>query len=182
MVRVRLLTSILIGVLFGTVGTVLVAGQAQATEGYCGIAWGSSPKTAEPYSQDGLTDIRTGGHQCWDRMVLQMNGPAAGYDVHYVGNVYADGSGQLVPLSGGAKLQIVLKAPSYDQSGRPTYSQTAGGSLPGVNLAGYRTFRDARFAGSFEGQSTIGLGVRARLPFRVFKLDDRVVLDVAHFW
>ncbi len=34
------------------------------------------------------------------------------------------------------------------------------------------------------GQSTIGLGVRARLPFRVGTLDNptRVVIDVAHHW
>jgi hypothetical protein len=42
-------------------------------------------------------------------------------------------------------------------------------------------------AGSFEGQTTIGLGVRARLPFRVFTLDgpgngSRIVIDVAHHW
>ena len=40
-------------------------------------------------------------------------------------------------------------------------------------------------AGSFEGQTTIGLGVRARLPFRVFVLagpgsGSRLVVDVAH--
>ena len=43
------------------------------------------------------------------------------------------------------------------------------------------------FAGSFEGYTSIGLGVRARLPFRVFMLDgpgtsSRLVVDVAHRW
>jgi hypothetical protein len=38
------------------------------------------------------------------------------------------------------------------------------------------------WAGSFEGQSTIGLGVRARLPFRVLQLPGRLVIDVAHHW
>ncbi|HEX2064459.1 MAG TPA: hypothetical protein VHE80_08555 [Acidimicrobiales bacterium] len=42
-------------------------------------------------------------------------------------------------------------------------------------------------AGTFEGRSTFGLGVWARLPFRVFKLDgpgtsSRIVVDVAHRW
>ena len=54
--------------------------------------------------------------------------------------------------------------------------------LPGVNLTGYRTFRDARFVGSFEGDTQIGLGVRARLPFRVWVTDGRIVVDVAHNW
>jgi hypothetical protein len=42
-------------------------------------------------------------------------------------------------------------------------------------------------AGSFEGLTTIGLGVRAKLPFRVFTLNgpdghSRLVIDVAHRW
>jgi hypothetical protein len=104
-------------------------------------------------------------------------------DVRYVSNVYADGSGQLVPLSGGAKLRILAQAPSYDPyTGTPTYPAMTGQPLPGINLASYQTFKDAKFAGSFEGQSTVGLGVRAQLPFRVFTLDSRVVIDVAHKW
>ena len=56
-----------------------------------------------------------------------------------------------------------------------------------VNVAGYTTFRQVAWAGSFEGQTSIGLGVRARLPFRVFTLagpggGSRIVVDVAHRW
>jgi hypothetical protein len=52
---------------------------------------------------------------------------------------------------------------------------------------GFRTFRDVVYGGTYEGYSSIGLGVRARLPFRVFKLDgpgtgSRLVIDVAHQW
>jgi hypothetical protein len=115
--------------------------------------------------------------------VLDTSNNATGYDVRYVNNVYAEGSGQLIPLSGGAKLQIVAKAPSYNPStGVPTYPGISGSALPGVTLAGYKTFREAKFAGSFEGQSTIGLGARAKLPFRAMKLDSRIVIDVAHKW
>ena len=47
--------------------------------------------------------------------------------------------------------------------------------------------RQVAWAGSFEGQTTIGLGVRARLPMRAFVLNGpgdglRVVVDVAHRW
>lgn len=55
-------------------------------------------------------------------------------------------------------------------------------------MSGYSTFRQVAWGGSFEGQSTIGLGVRARLPYRVLTLTDtatgrtRVVIDVAHRW
>jgi hypothetical protein len=85
----------------------------------------------------------------------------------------SDGSGNVVPVAGGAILSVVVRAPAYQVIRTP--------------VAGYRTFRDVAWAGSFEGQTTFGLGVRARLPFRVFQLDGpgngtRVVVDVAHRW
>jgi hypothetical protein len=51
-----------------------------------------------------------------------------------------------------------------------------------VNVTGYRTFRQVAWAGSYEGESTVGLGTRARLPFRVFILPGHLVVDVAHAW
>lgn len=50
------------------------------------------------------------------------------------------------------------------------------------DVAGYGTFRQAVWSGSREGTTSIGLGVRARLPFRVFTLPGRVGVDGAHFW
>jgi len=76
-----------------------------------------------------------------------------------------------------------VHAPSYDpDTGAPTYPARAGRPLPGVDLTGYRAFRDTRFAGSFEGDTQLGLGVRARLPFRVLRVDGHVIVDVAHSW
>ncbi len=55
-----------------------------------------------------------------------------------------------------------------------------------VTVTGYRTFAQVAWAGSLEGQTTIGLGVRALLSFRVVVLPTpagtRVVVDVAHRW
>ncbi|MET9634609.1 hypothetical protein ABZX92_44900, partial [Lentzea sp. NPDC006480] len=51
-----------------------------------------------------------------------------------------------------------------------------------VDVTGYRTFRQVAWAGSWEGTTDLGLGTRARLPFRVFTLPDRIVVDVAHQW
>lgn len=149
---------------------------------YCGITWGSLPKEVNTMSTVNLTNVRTGQHECYDRMVFDFNGNVNGYHVEYVPEVYADGSGMLIPLAGAAKLQIVVRAPAYDTAGNPTYAATVNQQLPGVNLAGYQTFRQAKYAGSFEGQTTVGLGVRARLPFRVFTLENRIVVDVAHRW
>lgn len=164
----------------------LYTSQPASAAPYCGITWGSLPKTASDTSTttETLIDVRTGRHDCYDRMVIDTTAPGTGYDIRYVSNVYADGSGQLIPLNNsGAKLQVVASAPSYNPAtGVPTYGGVTGSPLPGVSLAGYQTFRDAKFAGSFEGQTTIGLGVRAQLPFRVMKLDNRVIIDVAHKW
>jgi hypothetical protein len=132
-----------------------------------------------------LTNVRTGRHNCFDRVVFDISGKPSGYSVRYVSNVCQDGSGFLVPLRGGAKLEIIVRSPAYDDSYRPTYRPANQREL--TNVSGYRTFRQVAWAGSFEGQSTIGLGVRARLPFRVFTLagpgsGSRIVVDVAHHW
>lgn len=167
----------------GVLLTVGLAGSSASAAPYCGITWGSLPKTATASTTRPLTNIRTGQHDCYDRMVFDLSGTGAtGYSVRYVSNIYADGSGVLIPVSGGAKLQIVVKAPAYDSQGKSTYAGVVGKTLPGVNLTGYQTFRDAKYAGSFEGQTTVGLGVRAQLPFRVTTSGNHVIVDVAHYW
>ncbi|WP_431961684.1 AMIN-like domain-containing (lipo)protein [Actinacidiphila sp. bgisy160] len=159
---------------------------AAAPAAACPTGWGSLPKSATDADFGPLTDIRTGRHECYDRVVFDV--PTAGtdtigYTVRYVAAVHQDGSGRVIPVSGGAIIEIRVAAPSYDpQTGAATYPGRAGRTLPGVDLTGYRTFRDARFASSFEGDTQVGLGVRARLPFRVFQLSDRLVVDVAHTW
>ncbi|MGW4895422.1 AMIN-like domain-containing (lipo)protein [Kitasatospora sp. NPDC004240] len=164
--------------------TDLASGTSQAV---CPTGWGSLPEDLAAFNAQPLRNIRTGQHPCYDRLVLDVPGSSAahpaGYHVRYVDVLHQDGSGMPLPVAGGAILEIVVIAPSYDpNTGGPTYPGRAGQPLPGVDLTGYQTFRDARFASSFEGQTQVGLGVRARLPFRVFQLDDRLVVDVAHSW
>ncbi|GAB2649303.1 AMIN-like domain-containing (lipo)protein [Kribbella swartbergensis] len=151
----------------------------------CPTGWGSLPEANSRMTQAPVTDVRTGRHACFDRLVVDIRGRAPGYDVRYVTNVTQDGSGFVVPLRGGAKLQVIVRAPAYDSAGRPTYRPANKRELS--NVSGYSTFRQVAYAGSFEGQTTIGLGVRARLPFRVFTLagpgsNSRLVVDVAHRW
>jgi len=94
-----------------------------------------------------------------------------------------DGS---LTLRGGAFLNIVLLTTTYDiNTGTSTYTPANINEL--VNISGWRTLRQVAGGGSFEGYTTIGLGVRARLPFRVFPLagpggHSRLVIDVAHHW
>jgi hypothetical protein len=160
--------------------TVVVPASASATPSYCGITWGSVEKTAPWTAATELTNIRSGRQDCYDRLVFDFRGNTQGYHVSYVAQVTKDGSGQPVPLRGGAFLQVVVGGPAYDENGNLTYSFANEAEL--VNVTGYQTFRQVAWAGSFEGSTTVGIGVRARLPFRVLTLPNRIVVDVAHFW
>ena len=167
----------------GTVG--LVSPAAATAESYCGITWGSSPETHGDMSQAPLVNVRAGQHACFDRLVLDIRGKADGYRVEYVSDVRSDGSGAVIPLRGGAKLQISLLAPAHDANYNLTFRPANRNEV--VNVAGWRTFRQVVFDSTYEGITTLGLGVRARLPFRVFTLDgpgssSRIVIDVAHQW
>lgn len=168
----------------GAIATIIPASSANAAP-YCGITWGSLPKTASSTGSGQIgqvQNVRTGRHDCYDRFVIDNTTSAPGYDVRYVPQVTADGSGQPVPLKGGAFLQIITHAPINDVNGHIIYPAKFNKPLPGVDLTGYKTFKEAKYAGSFEGQTTFGLGVRATLPFRVLLTDNHTVIDVAHKW
>ena len=166
-----------------TVGLVVPA--AAGASPYCGISWGSLPKSHDEMSQAPLVKVRAGRHECFDRLVLDLRGKADGYRVEYVPAVQSDGSGAVIPVRGGAKLQVSLLAPAHDADYNQTFLPANRNEV--VNVAGWRTFRQVVFAGTYEGVTTLGLGVRARLPFRVFALDgpgsgSRIVIDIAHSW
>lgn len=169
-----------------TTGVASSAHQVSSTTtSACSVIWGSLTKSRPGLSTAPLTNIRSGRHACYDRLVLDLAGKARGYRVSYVDAVRSQGSGHVLPLRGGARLQVDLFAPAYDSAGRATYSFANSREL--VNVTGYDTFRQVAWGGSHEGYTTVGLGVRARLPMRVFVLDgpgagSRVVIDVAHRW
>jgi hypothetical protein len=169
----------------------VVAPAPASASPYCGITWGSQAKTTDAGDRERLYDVRAGRHACFDRLVVDVGGEDTtfgSYSVRYVPVVRQDGSGEPVPVRGAADLEIVVRAPAYDEQGRPTFLPADPREV--VDVGGYTTFRQVAWAGSFEGSSTLALGVRARLPFRVFSVagtpnsDDtpRLVIDVAHRW
>jgi hypothetical protein len=152
----------------------------------CPTGWGSGEK-----SQAGLGTIkpvvgtRVGQQDCFDRFVIELAGPLAGYNVRYVDEVVEEGSGDVVPLAGGAKLEVVVRAPAYNLSGTPTYAPADPDHVHSV--AGFQTFRQVAYLGSFEAVTSWGIGVRERLPMQVTVLAGpgthaRLVIDVAHRW
>ncbi|WP_066639729.1 AMIN-like domain-containing (lipo)protein [Serinicoccus hydrothermalis] len=181
--RALLASTMLAGLALTPIAVTAPAAQAAP---YCGITWGSLPKvTGTDLEQAPLTDVRAGRHTCFDRVVLDVSGDAGEYSVRYVSTYSAPGSGESLSLRGGAKIEVIAGNPTYDDDGDPVYDPARPAEL--VNTSGYRTLRQVRLGGSYEGQTSVGLGVRARLPMRAFVLDgpgsgQRLVIDVAHRW
>lgn len=180
----RILSGIAALLLVGGLGAALPAAATAAP--YCGIHWGSLRDSRAGYSTAQIFDVRSGEHACYDRLVIDLDHDVTGYTVKYVDSVQRPGSGHHVTLRGGADLEVIVHAPTYNaEIGHETYHPDDRDRV--VNVTDYRTFRQVALAGSFEGQSTFGLGVRAHLPFRTFVLDgpgdgSRIVIDVAHRW
>ncbi|MGZ4542710.1 MAG: AMIN-like domain-containing (lipo)protein [Mycobacteriaceae bacterium] len=156
-------------------------------------AWNTADvSTAPQMTESALYLVEVGQHDCYDRVVFDVNGPAeVGIDVKYVPLVLADASGQPLPVAGSAVLQVVVRAPALgsDTSGHApgkVLAQTGDYLHTEAELANWNSLRAVRFAGSFEGQCTFAVGVRDRLPFRAFTLLNtanqmrQVVVDVAH--
>jgi hypothetical protein len=168
----RLLIAFVIGSV-AVAAIAFIALKPAAGAGGCSTPWGSTAENRSTHVEGPITGVRAGRHTCFDRLVIDLRGSAAGYSVQYVPVVTADGSGHAVPVIGGAALQVVVRAPAT----RATVA----------NVAGFSTFRQMAWAGSFEGSTTYALGVRARLPFRVLSISrsdgtSYVAVDVAHRW
>ncbi len=149
-----------------------------ATSPYCGISWGSLQKSSTPMTQRAVTNVRSGQHPCFDRLVIDLGQGAGtvGYTVRYVNSVMGP-SGLPVAVNGGAKLQVTVNAPATKQVP----------SSGVVNYSSWNTFKQLKWVSSFEGYTDFALGVRARLPMRVFTLSNadggqRLVIDVANRW
>lgn len=167
---------------------------AVASAPFCGIYWGSLPKSSDaPLSNAQLTGVRTGRHDCYDRMVIDVQGPVGGYTVNYVQGTPAPGNPNGLYARGGTNLVIFINNRVVPQP-PPSHATTAVQNPDEVtDVTGYRTFRQVRelLYGPNGPDGLVGdmfaLGVRARLPFRVFTLtgpgaSSRFVLDVAHKW
>lgn len=176
-------------------GVLLAPAQASPTyygdEPFCGQVWGSLPEAERSgATEDVVTDVRSGRHVCFDRLVIDLRGPATSapaYDVRYVEDVAEQGSGRPIAIRGGAVLRVLVDAPAYE-GGNPTYLPDSRAEV--VDVSGYETFRQVAWTGSFEGRTGLAVGTRAWLPFRTFVLlgergsdrSARLVVDVGHRW
>ena len=192
----RILRTTVLAVALVAMPTMASAAPASATTTSCSTAWGSLAKSGAPMGVQGLQfliSVRSGQHPCYDRVVFDLTGNDSGpvgYSVEYVTAVANEATGELVPLAGGARLKVVIDQGSFD------YGSQSSAYIPAdparlVDVTGYRTLRQVAWADNFEADSTstIGIGVRARLPMRAFLLPSasqffgqRLVIDIAHHW
>jgi hypothetical protein len=144
----------------------------------CSTHWGTGMRDKAQLVQNRLRDVRVGRHACFDRLVFDLGvGRAPGYHISYVSAFRAQGSGKLVPATGHAKLLVNVRAPaaaSFSASNRHL-----------IGVAGFAEFRQVASLGSFEGITSIGLGLRATAPFRVLEYQTashhvELVVDVAN--
>lgn len=143
------------------------------------IAAGAVPaQSAPPDTQiQSLTNIRTGVHPTFDRIVLDMT-PGHRPDVSYqfVDELIQDGSGEIDWLTGCAFAAVqVTPARAHDDNGNSTY--------PGPRKFRTRNLSNVMavsITGDFEGVLSVGVGMRKQTWVKVFTLTgpDRVVIDV----
>jgi len=121
-----------------------------------------------------LTDVRTGQHDGFGRVVLEFSGTGIpGWTVNYVDKARADGSGRPVTVDGDAALDIYAAGTTYPTDG--IYDGPK-------RVAGDGTVADVYVVGTFEGDTQVVAGIDGgRKPFRVFTLTNpsRLVVDVA---
>jgi len=182
---------VLLVVLLAATGVTL-ASPAQAAP-YCGIRWGSLEKTAEGTADGAFLGVRTGRHACYDRLVVDVAGSISGYTVGYTGTrvgergIFNGASSSGDDLRGRTTLSIRVNLATTDSAGAPTFERRWHYDPELADVSHFRTFRQVAGGSGYQGYAILGIGVRARLPFRVFTLDgpggqSRLVVDVAHRW
>ena len=170
-------------------GAAKKAAKAEASR--CSVVdnWNTAPDDGGlALSPAHLTEVRVGRHGCYDRVVFDVNGPSpVGFLAKYVPVVTADGSGDDVPVAGSAALEVVVRAPfvgSDDPSAWQDMPRPGDDLVAESQLIGWGALRGITFAGSFEGQTTIAVGVQETRAFRMWTLESadgqRLILDIAH--
>ncbi|HSV65078.1 MAG TPA: LPXTG cell wall anchor domain-containing protein [Mycobacteriales bacterium] len=134
--------------------------------------FGTAPVSggSEAGPQTIISSVTVGHHAGFDRVVFSLNGPLPRYDVSYVDQVTADGSGAVVPLLGSAFLHVVIK-PTSTSVHAPQNTITPG----------FPMLKQVKGAGDFEAVTSYGFGLASRSGFRAFTLagPNRLVVDVA---
>jgi hypothetical protein len=110
----------------------------------------------------------------FDRISFVFNGKQPpGFAVKYVDQVYRDGSGAPVKLTGSALLQVVFSpSAAHDEAGKSTLASS---STQPVTV-GYAGLQSYAVTGDFEGHVSVGIGTGGKYGF------DTWVVTQDDFW
>ncbi|MBV7294736.1 hypothetical protein KRX51_02225 [Corynebacterium sp. TAE3-ERU12] len=139
-----------------------------------------SPSNQRPLTTGlGITDVRVGAHEDYDRVVFEFDGAdGAGWDVRYTDTPAQDGSGMPIAHPGDQALMVHLSGTGYPFE-LGIQDLTAGTLTPTttdavVEVSGHNIF---------EGRTQYLISIKgSKRPFRVFHLKDpqRIVIDIKH--
>ena len=141
----------------------------------------TEPDSSEPSQDARLTvgDVRLAAQDGFDRLVFELGGTGTpGWDVRYVDQPTADGSGAPVAVEGEAYLQVSITGAGYPfETGVEEYAASGPLTAPGAG-----SITEAVFDGTYEGVTSAFVGTQDQRPFRVYLLENptRVVVEVAH--
>ena len=123
-----------------------------------------------------LRTVRTGRHDGYDRIVFEFDGHVPAYQIRFVPDPAACGSGDPVDVEGAVALEIDFRpAAAHDDEGRATVrDRVVRPALPAI--------RTARITCDFEAIVTWVLGLDHRAQLRALELSSpaRLALDVRH--
>lgn len=178
MKRYRIRLSIMLMTL---IASAFVSTSSAGAASCSSVNWGSQTKAGGLMHTPSMTTARIAKHQCYDQVVFEFAGKATGYRVNYTNEVYTQGKGEPFGhlVAGGALINVDLRSPATAYHHNPV--STIG------KAAGYNALRQVVYGGTFEGKTTVAIGVRARLPFRVTVVPGpgshwRISIDIAHKW
>lgn len=130
--------------------------------------------------QGPILGVRTSTGTCFDTIefeIATLDQPGPGFTLSYVPTLSYDPTGDPMQLFGLGHLQLTIYAP-IDVPTWKNYEFRAGSE--------YGSLRHIKFAGSFEGVTTFGIGVREKLPFLVMYSNEstngngKVIVYLAH--
>lgn len=123
-----------------------------------------------------LRTVRTGRHEGFDRIVFEFDHHVPAYQIRYVDDPTACGSGDAVDAGGAVALEIDFRpAAAHDDEGRATIQdRVMRPALPAI--------RAARITCDFEAIVTWVLGLDHRAEVRALELSSppRLAVDVRH--
>lgn len=121
--------------------------------------------------------VRTGRHDGFDRVVLELAGESGsepGWYARYVDEPAQEGSGAPLQVAGSSSLAVVVRGLGYPFD---TGQDEVVGSTTSEGTA---LVREVLVGAVHEGQAQVVVGLEAQAPYRITRLSDppRVVVDV----